>query len=318
MTDPNTVDLHWAVAIAVFSGAIRVGTPYLFVSLGECLTEKAGRVNLGQEGTLVLGAMTAYGVSYLTASECGMWAPWLGVLAAAGIGLVLGALHAVICNRPRVNHVAVGIALFIFGVGLAKYFGKPLIKPSAPQLEPLALGEWCEIDQIRAALKINGLFFIGVVLAPIMAWTLKYTRWGLIVRLAGENEDAAAAMGYSANGIRILTTAIGGALAGIGGSFLSLVYPGAWQENLSTGQGLMAVALVIFAKWDPVRCLWASLLFGGAGALGSALRGAKLSSPEMGYIWDAAPYILTLGIMILTSSRKKAMAGAPGELTRVR
>jgi simple sugar transport system permease protein len=313
MTDPNAIDLGYgALAVAVVSGAIRVGTPFLFVSLGECLTERAGRVNLGQEGSLVLGAMTAYGVSYLTGS------PWLGVLAAAGIGLVMGALHALICNRPRVNHVAVGIALMIFGVGLAKYFGKALIKPRATPLDPIPLGDWCAIDQVREALKINALFFVGVVLAPLMAWMLKNTRWGLIVRLAGENEDAAAAMGYAPNRIRIITTAIGGALAGIGGSFLSLVYPGAWQENLSTGQGLMAVALVIFAKWHPVRCLWASLLFGGAGALGSALQGAKLSTVEVGYLWDAAPYILTLGIMILTSSRSKAMAGAPGELTRVR
>ena len=118
------------------------------------------------------------------------------------------------------------------------------------------------------------MFLIGLVLTPLLAWMLNSTRWGMILRLAGESEEAAAAMGYSVNIIRICATALGGFLAGIGGSYLSLYYPGSWNEQISTGQGLMAVALVIFARWDPVRCLWASLLFGGAGSLGLALQDA--------------------------------------------
>src|SRR5437588_7253635 len=102
----------WTVPLAVLGGAIRISTPFLFVSLGECITERAGRVNLGLEGTLVMGAMTGYAISYKTGS------PWVGVLAAAGVGLALGALHAVICNRPRVNYIAVGISLMLFGMGL--------------------------------------------------------------------------------------------------------------------------------------------------------------------------------------------------------
>src|SRR5437016_11998444 len=121
----------WTVPLAVFGGAIRVSTPFLFVSLGECITERSGRINLGLEGTLVMGAMAAYGISYLTGS------PWLGVLAAGAVGAFLGALHAVICNRPRVNAVAVGIAMMIFGVGIASFLGKPLIQPSAPKLESI-------------------------------------------------------------------------------------------------------------------------------------------------------------------------------------
>src|SRR4029078_9130053 len=115
-----------SVLLGVVGGAIRISTPFLFVSLGECLTEKSGRVNLGLEGTLVMGAMSAYGVSYLTGS------PWLGVLTAGAAGVVLGALHAWLCARPRVNDVAVGIALMLFGVGLAFFLGKPLIGPTAP------------------------------------------------------------------------------------------------------------------------------------------------------------------------------------------
>jgi simple sugar transport system permease protein len=312
MSDPVTDLGLWALPVAVLGGAVRVGTPFLFVSLGECITEKSGRVNLGQEGTLVMGAMSAYAISYLTGS------PWLGVLMAGAVGALLGTLHAVICNRPRVNSVAVGIALMLFGIGLAAYLGKPFIQPAAPKLPAIEFGSWSGIEQVRAALRINVLFILGAILAPILAWALKATRWGLILRLAGESVDAAAAMGYSVNRIRTIATAVGGVLAGIGGSYLSLYYPGSWNEGISSGQGLMAVALVIFARWDPVRCLWASLLFGGAGSLGLALQGQHLISTAAAYLWNAAPYVLTLLIMILTSSRARAMAGAPAELGVVR
>jgi simple sugar transport system permease protein len=237
---------------------------------------------------------------------------------ASGTGAILGALHAVLCNRPRVNSVAVGIAMMIFGIGLAKYLGKPFIQPKAPQLPAIEFGSWSDIKQIREALSVNVLFLLGVGLAPFLAWMLKCTRWGMMVRVAGENVDAAAAMGYSVPRIRIVATAAGGLLAGIGGSYLSLYYPGLWSEQISSGQGLMAVALVIFAKWDPVRCLWASLLFGGVGSLGVALQGQNLSTASVAYLWNAAPYVLTLGIMILTSSRARALAGAPAELSLAR
>jgi ABC-type uncharacterized transport system permease subunit len=118
----------WGVPLAVLGGAVRVSTPFLFVSLGECITERSGRINLGLEGTLVMGAMSAYGVSFLTGS------PWLGVLAAGIAGALLGSLHAAICGLPRVNDIAVGIALMLFGTGLAFYLGKPLIEPSAAML----------------------------------------------------------------------------------------------------------------------------------------------------------------------------------------
>jgi general nucleoside transport system permease protein len=321
------------LAVAIFGGAIRVGTPYLFVSLGECITERAGRVNLGLEGTLVLGAMTAYTVSYKSGSfwlaslgsTLGMdetmlvvLAPWLGVLAAGIVGALLGVMHALICNLPRVNFVAVGIAMMVFGSALADYLGKPMIQPVAPKLPAVDFGWWAESEQVRFALRINALFLVGLVLTPVLAWMLVGTRWGMILRLAGESEEAAAAMGYSVNLIRTIATAMGGFLAGIGGSFLSLYFPGSWTESISSGQGLMAVALVIFARWSPVRCLWASLLFGGVGSLGPALQGQNLSSGAVAYLWNSAPYVLTLVIMMITSSRDRAMAGAPGVLTQTR
>jgi simple sugar transport system permease protein len=296
----------WAVPLAMLAGAIRVSTPFLFVSLGECLTERSGRINLGLEGTLVMGAMSAYGVALLSDQ------PWLGVATAAGIGLLLGGAHAAICNLPRVNDIATGIALMLLATGLAFFLGKPFIQPKAPNLGALELGWWSGVPQVRQALQVNWLFIVGVALAPLLWWGLANTRWGLIVRLAGESVDAALAMGVSVRRVRLVATAIGGMLAGIGGAFLSLYYPGSWNEGLSSGQGLMAVALVIFARWNPMRCLWASLLFGAAGAISPALQSIGVTQGY--YLFSAAPYVLTLAIMIATCSPERSLRGAPGEL----
>lgn len=297
----------WSVFIAVVGGAIRVSTPYLFVSLGETLTEKSGRVNLGLEGTLVLGAMSGYGVAYLTGS------PWLGVLVAGTAGAMFGLAHGAICNLPRVNDIAVGIALFILGTGLAFHLGKPFIEPRAPRLPHLALGAWSPSPQIQAALEINALFVVGLLLAPVLLWGLRNTRWGLVVRTVGDNSDAARALGYSAERVRATATMAGGFLAGVGGSFLSLYYPGTWNEGLSSGQGLMAIALVIFARWNPMHCFWVSLLFGGATALGPALQSVGITTHY--YLLNAAPYVLTLVLLVGSSSTRHTLVGAPSELT---
>jgi simple sugar transport system permease protein len=156
--------------LAVFAGAIRVSTPFLFVSLGEVLTEKSGRINLGQEGTLIMGAMCGYGISFLTGS------PWLGVLAAGSAGLVLGLLHALICRLPDVNDIAVGIALMLFGSGLAFYLGKPFIQPQAPILPSIGFGWWSQVPQIRTTLQVNVLFLLGVGLALSFTWLFAHTR----------------------------------------------------------------------------------------------------------------------------------------------
>ena len=294
------------VLIAMLGGAIRVSTPFMFVALGECLTEKSGRVNLGLEGTLVLGAMVAYAASYHTGS------PWAGVLAAGIAGSVLGAMHGSICKLPGVNDVAVGIAMMLFGTGVAFFFGKPYIQPTAPRLPSLPLGGWSDSASLKSALDVNPLFFVGIVIAILMAWALRNTRWGLVVRTVGDSAAAARAMGISVDLVRFLTTTVGGFLAGVGGAFLSLSYPGSWNQGLSSGQGLMAVALVIFARWNPTRCVIAALLFGGAGAIGPALQSVGVTQGY--YFFNAAPYILTLGIMIATSSATRSAKDMPGEL----
>jgi len=297
----------WGVPLAILGGAIRVSTPFIFVSLGEAITERSGRINLGLEGTLVFGAMTAYAVAVMTNS------PWLGLLAAAAAGLCFGLFHGWICKFPKVNDIAIGIALMLFGSGLAFFFGKPFIKPKAPNLPAIPFGAWSDIPQVQAALDVNVLFLIGAALSLVLWWAFRNTRAGLIVRVVGDSSDAARAMGLNPNTVRLVATGVGGALAGIGGAYLSLYYPGSWTERISSGQGLMAVALVIFARWNPLGCFAAALLFGGAGALGPALQSVGVTQGY--YLFYAAPYILTLIIMIATSSPSRSLAGAPGELS---
>ncbi len=303
-------DIVLAFLAAIVGGALRVGVPFLFVSLGECLTEKSGRINLGLEGVLVLSAMSGFGGAYLTGS------PWAGVLLAACAGAALALLHGLLCSLPRVNDVATGIALMLLGTGLAFYLGKPLIQPQAPQLPPIAMGGWSESSVVQAALQVNPLLPLGILLAMAMRWGFARTRWGLLVRLAGDSASATKALGYSVNAIRVAATVAGGAIAGFGGASLTLFYPGSWNEGISSGQGLIAVALVIFARWSPWRCVGAALLFGGAGAIGPALQSVGVSQGY--YLFGAVPYVLTLVILVISCRPGSVAKGSPGELSSTR
>jgi general nucleoside transport system permease protein len=302
-----STDQWIALFCGLIGGALRVGVPFLFVSLGECLTEKSGRINLGLEGVLVLSAMAAFGGSYLSGSA------WIGVLSAAVAGAALASLHGVLCSLPRVNDVATGIALMLLGTGLAFYWGKPLIQPQAPQIPALPLGNWSDLSAVRAALQVNALLIPGLILAVALWWGFANTRFGLLLRMAGDSANAARALGYSVHRIRIAATMAGGAIAGIGGASLTLFYPGSWNEGISSGQGLIAVALVIFARWSPLRCIGAAALFGAAGAIGPALQSVGVG---WGYhLFNTVPYALTLLILVLTCRPGSVAAGSPGELS---
>jgi general nucleoside transport system permease protein len=305
-----TPDQWLAFVCGIVGGALRVGTPFLFVSLGECLTEKSGRINLGLEGVLVLSAMAAFGGAYLSGS------PWFGVLAGAIAGGLLAALHGVLCSLNRVNDVATGIALMLLGTGLAFYLGKPLIQPQAPPIPAIELGFWSESSAVRSALQVSALLPIGLVLAAAMWWSFKHTRYGLLLRMVGDSATAARALGYSVVTTRIVATTFGGMIAGLGGASLTLFYPGSWNEGISSGQGLIAVALVIFARWSPLRCIGAAALFGGAGAIGPALQSAGIG---WGYhLFNTVPYALTLVILVLTCKPGTVAQGTPGELSATR
>jgi ABC-type uncharacterized transport system permease subunit len=286
------IDSIGTVLLAMLAGSLRVSTPFLFVSLGECLTEKSGRINLGNEGVLVLGAMVAYATSYETGS------PWAGVLAAAFAGLLLGGLHGAVCSLTRVNDVAMGIAI---------------IQPSATLLPGIPFGLWSDNAQVRNALLVCPLFLLGILTAVALHWCFNATRVGLRVRIVGDSQDAALALGLPIDRTRFLSTACGSALAGIGGAFLSLYYPGSWTEGLSSGQGLMAVALVVFSRWNPINCIYASLLFGAAGALGPSLQTVGITWGY--YLFYAAPYIVTLVVLIITARGGRSLRGMPGQLS---
>ena len=296
----------WGIAVALAGGAVRGSIPYLFVSLGECLTEKSGKINLGMEGVLLMGAMTAFAISDLSGS------PWLGVAAAAAVGLVLGAIHAWLTQQRSVNDVAAGIAMILFGSGLAFFFGKRFVAPMAPQLPLIDLGGWSRLPALQSALRISPLFFFGIALAFLLHWLFTRTRWGLEIRAAGDDPQAARALGIPVNTVRFIAISLGAALAAIGGAHLTLYFPGIWSEGISGGQGLMAVALVIFARWSPLNCLAAALLFGGAQALGPSLQSLGVNGYY--YLFNASPYLLTLILMIATCSPNRSLAGIPGAL----
>jgi general nucleoside transport system permease protein len=187
MSDPA-----WLIVLAsLLGGALKVSTPFLFVSLGEAITEKSGRINLGLEGTLVFGAMAGYAAAYHAGNA------WVGVFAAAVAGSAFGLVHGLLCSLPKVNDIALGIALMVLGLGLAFFFGKGYVQPTAPRLQDLQLGAWSSSAVIQSALRINVLFLIGLALALWLSWALTSTRWGMQLRAVGDSAAAARALGLS-------------------------------------------------------------------------------------------------------------------------
>ena len=293
----------------MLGGAIRVSTPFMFVALGECLTEKSGRINLGLEGNLVLGAMVAYAVSYLTGSPGSACSP------PAAPGSCSARMHGYICKLPKVNDIAVGIAMMSFGTGLAFFFGKPYIQPHARRASTPsrsatgpAIRRWRRrCRSIRCSSSASSLAVVHVVGAS------RNTRWGLIVRMTGDSAASARAMGVSVDLVRFLATAAGGFLAGIGGAFLSLYYPGIWNQGLSLRPGPDGGGAGDLRALGPDRAASvAALLFGAAGAIGPSLQSVGITQGY--YFFNAAPYILTLFIMIASARSKGAAREVPGEL----
>jgi len=235
-------------------------------------------------------------------------------LAAALAGLLLGAMHAWMTQQPAVNDVAAGIAMILFGSGLAFFFGKKFVAPMAPQLPLIELGRWSHVPAVESALRISPLFFVGIATGFLLHWVFTRTRWGLNIRAVGDDPQAARALAINVNGVRFIAITLGGALAAVGGAHLTLYFPGIWSEGISGGQGLMAVALVIFARWSPRRCLAAALLFGGAQALGPSLQSLGVNGYY--HLFNASPYLLTLAVMVATCSSNRSLAGMPGALGR--
>jgi ABC-type uncharacterized transport system permease subunit len=296
------------VLLAMFAGAIRVSTPFLFVSLGETLTEKSGRINLGPRRHARASAPCP-----ATRSPIHTGSPWLGVLVAGFWRRPFGLMHGYLCKLPKVNDIAIGIALMLFGIGSPSSSASPT--SSRPRRAcPRSRFGWLG-DPSRAFAGAGNQPAVPsrhrcLAIVPVVGAGTPASAWSSAPPATAPGRPRWASTSSRSGCCR---PCAGGFLAGIGGAFLSLYYPGSWNEGLSSGQGLMAVALVIFARWNPLRCFWAALLFGAAGALGPALQSVGISQGY--YFFNAAPYILTLFIMIASTSPRSALKGAPGELS---
>jgi len=299
--------LFW---IAMCATAVTAGTPILFAALGEVVTEKAGVLNLGVEGMMLVGAVTGFMVNAATQS------PWLGILAAMAAGGAAAWIHAFLTITMRANQVVSGLALTLFGTGLSGFLGKSMIGIPAPAtFKPFAVPILSQLPVVgQIFFRQDALVYLSYLLVVLLAVFLYLTRPGLNLRSVGENPAAADAVGINVFRIRYLAVIFGGMLAGLGGAYLSLAYAPSWLENMTAGRGWIAVSLVIFATWNPVKTLFGAYIFGGIGALGFRIQtqGIEISP----FFLSMLPYISTILVMILiTRETKTHRISPPGALS---
>ncbi|MBC7323806.1 MAG: ABC transporter permease, partial [Moorella sp. (in: Bacteria)] len=299
-----------SVWIATLAAAITAGTPILYAALGEILAERAGVLNLGVEGMMLVGAVTGFMVAVSTGS------PWLGFLVALLASGFKAAIFALLTITLRANQVVTGLALTIFGTGLSGFLGKPYVGVPLPlSFKPVAIPLLADIPLLGPVLfRHDPLVYLTYILVPCLWYFFYRTRPGLNLRAVGENPAAADALGVNVFALRYIYVIIGGMLAGAGGAFLSLSYAPSWLENMTAGRGWIAVALVIFAVWDPVKALLGSYLFGGVDALTYTLQAAtKIAIPS--FFLKMLPYLLTLVVLIIATRQTLVKhIGAPGAL----
>lgn len=279
---------------SIISVTLRAGTSLLYGILGELVTERSGILNLGVEGVMVVGAFAGYAVSYSTGSLL------LGTLAAMLAGGMIASVHAFLSISTKANQVVSGVALTIFGSGLTSLLGKPYVNVKAPHFSRIELIPFSKIPVIgQSIFNQDILVYIGLILA-VCLWIMLYkTKAGLYLRAVGENPKAADSMGINVNGIRYFYTIFGGVLMGLGGAHLSLAFAPGWQENITAGRGWIAVALVIFAVWDPLRAILASVVFGGIEGIQFMLQAQAIHISS--YFLRMLPYLSTIFILWMVS-----------------
>ncbi len=281
----------------VLTGAIQSSTAVLYAALGEVIVERAGVINLGVEGSMLMGACIGFAVAQKTGYA------GLGIIGAGLTGGLFSLILAYLVVTRHANQLASGLALMFFGIGLSAFIGKPYVGQLSDGLPQLPVPVLSALPYIgRILFNHDILIYLSVPIAILLWWVLYYTRWGLAVRAVGENQVVAFAAGLRPAVIQYQAIFLGGVLAGLGGAHLSLAYAKVWSEGMTNGRGFIAVALVIFARWDPLRTILGALLFGGALALQLQLqaRGAPISP----FLLDMLPYLLTLGVL-LTSRRTR-------------
>jgi simple sugar transport system permease protein len=300
----------WDTALAILVATIRAGTPLVFAAIGELVTEKAGVLNLGIEGMMLIGAVTGFIATVVTGN------PYLGILAAIIAGMATSLIFGVLTLSLMTNQVATGLALTIFGIGLSAFIGLGYIGTPIDGLDPIAIPLLSNIPVLGPLLFNHDIMIYGsIALFLVVAWFLFKTRAGLILRAVGESHDAAHAIGYSVLKIRYLAVMFGGATSGLAGAYLSLVYTPQWAENMTAGRGWIALALVVFATWRPGRVLVGAYLFGGITIMGLHIQamGFNVSS----HLLAALPYLATVLVLVLISrDATKIRLNAPASLGR--
>ncbi|MEC8911676.1 MAG: ABC transporter permease [Chloroflexota bacterium] len=284
----------WLVLSGTLTGAVGPGISVLYATYGELITERAGRINLGTEGSMLMGACFGFIATVETGSAS------LGVLAGmvAGSGLSLVLAYLVIYRDT--NQLATGFALTLFGAGITAYAGRDYVDSIIGGLNPIAIPLLSNIPEIGKALfQQDILAYIAYALGPLLWVCLYYTRPGLSLRAVGESVDVAFAAGRNPQVIQIAAIAMGGALAGLGGAQLSLGLTHTWSEGMTVGRGFVAVGLVIFGMWSPLRAMIGALLFGGA--IGLQLQLQTVGAPVSPFILDMLPYVVILLVMALWS-----------------
>ncbi|WP_424969788.1 ABC transporter permease [Dinoroseobacter sp. S76] len=296
--------------VILIASLIVASTPILLAALGELVCEKAGVLNLGVEGMMIFGAICGFAIAVETES------PALGFVFAALGGAALSMIFGVLTQFLLSNQVATGLALTLFGLGFSALVGQGYVGIKAPVTEPLNFGPMSDIPVLGRILFSHDLMvYISIALVAAVWAVLTFTRAGLILRAVGESHDAAHALGYKVVRIRLMAIAFGGALAGLGGAYLSLVRVPQWTEGMTAGAGWIALAIVVFASWRPWRVVLGAYLFGGITVLQLNLQAAGVKVPVE--LLSMSPYLITILVLVLMSMDKtRAALNAPAALGR--
>jgi simple sugar transport system permease protein len=301
------MDLSAINPVLLIASLMVAATAVMIAAIGELIAERAGVLNLGVEGMMITGAICGFAVAVQTGS------PTLGFIAAAGGGALLSMLFAFLTQFALANQVASGLALTLFGLGLSALLGQGYqgIKPPAtPRIDIPVLTDLPFVGRILFGHDL--MVYFGLALVAAVWAFLKYSRAGLILRAVGENHDAAHALGYKVTRIRVMAIAFGGACAGLGGAYISLIRVPQWTEGMTAGIGWIALALVVFASWKPWRVLLGAYLFGGVTVLQLNLQAAGIAIP-VEYL-SMSPYIITIVVLVIMSADKSR---APASLGRI-
>lgn len=308
--------MNLALITSILAVTIRAGTSLVYATIGEIYTERCGVLNLGVEGMMLMGAVTGFAAAYHTDSA------WAGVAVAMLAGGLLALIHAFLTITLRADQVVSGLALTIFGTGLSSFLGQrlgpqgqPLVGLVGPRFRRILLPGVSNLPFAGEALFDQDLLVYGMYLfVPLAAYYLYKTRAGLNLRAVGENPQTADAMGVNVFRLRYLYTVAGGMLVGLGGAHLSLAYTPGWTENLTGGRGWIAIALVIFATWSPLRAVVGAILFGGINAVQFRMQAAGTTIPAA--FLGMLPYIFTIVVLVMITwwEAFRKRVGAPAAL----